>query len=138
MRSGLLAPGAVQKGLAAALVMAGFLFTLGLVGVMSSGGKEFYGETFINWVILISLFCGGIVAGAEANSGGWRHGMITGMSGGLVLLVAALALLPGLFTWYEAGLRLLLVSAAGAAGGVTGVNLPSMPRRGRQKQRYYG
>lgn len=138
MRSDLLNLGAVQKGLAAALVMAAFLGGVGLLGVMVSGEKEFYGETFINGVILVSLFCGGVVAGAKANAGGWRHGTFTGVSGGLITLVVMLALLPELFTWFEMVTRILAVSAAGAAGGIVGVNLPPLPRRDRQKQRYYG
>lgn len=129
---------AVQKGLLAFLsIMVGVL-AVGLVGVMLSDAADFRGEYFINGLMLVSLFCGGAVAGKQAAAGGWRHGIITGAVGGLLVLALALMMAPELFNWYEAVIKCLLLIAAGAAGGVVGVNLPPVARRRHQKQRYYG
>ncbi|MFZ5639125.1 MAG: TIGR04086 family membrane protein [Bacillota bacterium] len=129
---------AVQKGLTAALAIAVILLGTGIVIVIATGGREHYGAAFVNGMVLVSLFGGGVAAGAEANAGGWRHGIFTAVSGALISLTAIMAVLPELFTWLEVLLRLLAVSVAGAAGGIVGVNLPPLSRQRRRRQRYYG
>lgn len=128
----------IQKGLAAAAVMAAVLLGVGLMYVMTSGEKDFYGETYINGVILFSFFCGSVTAGAKASVKGWQHGIVTGAAGNLAIMAVSLVLLPELAAWEEAVTGFLTSSAAGAAGGVIGVNLPPLPQRRRQRQRYFG
>jgi putative membrane protein (TIGR04086 family) len=129
---------AVQKGLAAALAIAAILLVTGITIVIATGGTDYYGAAYVNGMVLVSLFGGGVAAGAEAKAGGWRHGVFTALSGALISLTAIMALLPELFTWFEVLLRFLAVTVVGAAGGIAGVNLPPLQRQRRRRQRYYG
>jgi len=129
---------AVRKGLANALIITGALLGAGLLVIIMAEPGDFYGGTFVNGVILAGVLYGGGVAGARAKTGGWRHGMLTGAVCGIVVLAVGLAVVPELFTWYEAVTRLLVLALAGAGGGIVGVNLPPLPHRGQQRQRYYG
>lgn len=138
MRKELLDLKAIKKGLLTALGLAGVLLGAALLVILVSETNDFYGENIINGIISLSLLYGGGVAGAKARVGGWQHGIVTGVAGGMLVLAIGQFMIPELFTWYEAVMRLSVLALAGAAGGIVGVNLPPLPRRNRHRQRYYG
>jgi len=119
--------GAISVG----AVLRGTLFSLGLTFVASVclavavAATEWGGElALIPWFSHLSIALGGLLAARASRRSGWLHGALVG---GAYFLVAALFFQGGLdVTGVVAAIsfpRMLGWVAAGALGGVLGINL---------------
>ena len=132
MRSGGTAAGAERPGLQWGAVAAGVAATFA-AGIVTAGvlAAVVYWtsvtEQAATGVLLVlglaSLAAGAGYAARRAGTLGWAHGLAVGVVySGLSLALQPLWF-PGSFAWGAAAGRLLLGAAAGALGGVIGVNL---------------
>lgn len=101
------------------LLLAVLLFSL-LLFVTRTGEKELNSWMFV--VHGVCTLCGGFAAGKRSISKGWYIGGLTGvLYGVLIALVGFLAY--DAIGWSRVVLLLLICFAAGALGGIVGVNV---------------
>lgn len=72
---------------------------------------------------LVTVVAGGAVAGRRAETRGWLHGGLAGLGYVIVSLAVGSILFPGTALWAGLAGKLATAFAAGALGGVLGVNL---------------
>lgn len=72
---------------------------------------------------VVTVAAGGAVAGRRAETRGWLHGGLAGVGYVLVSLAVGSLLFPGAALLAGLGGKLATAFAAGAVGGVVGVNL---------------
>lgn len=96
---------------------------LAVAWVLVATGTQYSLAGLFSLTVLLGVLAGGVVSGMRAGGRGWLHGGLVGLTCGLLLLfLAALAgpLAFGALYWVW---RLMILVAAGTAGGVLGVNL---------------
>lgn len=75
------------------------------------------------YVGLLTTAVGGGVASRRALTRGWLHGGLVGLVYVVVSLAVGLIIFPGSALFFEAGRKLVIAFAAGAIGGVVGLNV---------------
>lgn len=88
-------------------------------------------------VAMASVLLGGLSSGMTAGNLGWLHGALTALVYGVIVLIAKAILFPASADFSASTVFLAGELLAGAAGGVTGVNL-RFSRRARVRRRYLG
>lgn len=86
---------------------------------------------------LLSTLLGGLNSGMTAGNLGWFHGALVALVYGVMVLIAKAILFPASADFSASTVFMAGLLLAGAAGGVTGVNL-RFSRRARVRRRYLG
>lgn len=114
--------GALVIGLAWAFSTALAACVLMCSWVVLSAGPVYNFSTFIAASSILGAVVGGAASANQAGSPGFLHGLLTGLLYGFVI-IALLALGSGeIFSFSGAAAREAFFGAAGAAGGICGVN----------------
>lgn len=118
----------VDLGAIVAGVIVTFLLTLAVsallaVGIYLTDMTEAHVTGALYYIGLVAVAIGGAAASRRAGTRGWLHGGITGLAYvGLSLAIGTL-LFPGGAAMVGVPAKLLTGTAAGAIGGVAGINL---------------
>ncbi len=121
-------PGGLRWGAVAVGVVATFAVSLATAAILAAvvywtSATEQAAGGVLFALGLASLAAGAGYAARRAGTLGWAHGVAVGVAYSVLSLGLQPLWFPGTLAWGAAGTRLLLGAAAGALGGVVGVNL---------------